>query len=623
MRLFREAFRFMKKKLKSILIGDALKSADSGSEKYSVLWGLPILSSDALSSVAYACEEILIVLLPVLGAASYGPLMGIAGAIVCLLLILVLSYRQTIDCYPLGGGSYSVASDNLGRIPGLIAAASLSIDYILTVAVSGTAGTAAITSAFPELLPYHIQITLLLIFLVLLGTLRGIRESSHLFGIPTYLFIAAIFSMIIAGFVRVFIFRQVPQISTAAVKTQAETVSVFLVLHAFSSGCTALTGVEAVSNGVPNFREPSRKHAKTVLGLLALLVFFIFGGVCALASLYHVGHRPDMTVVAQIAVSVFGQNSLMFYVVQFTTALILIMAANTAFAGLPTLLSILAKDGYVARSFASRGARLSFSNGIILLYVLASVLVLIFRGNTHLLIPLYSVGVFISFTLSQSGMLKRWVTHREGNWRRKAAVNGLGAIATAITCVVVAVNKFFDGAWLVLLLIPLLVIMMLRIRRHYDKVRDNLAIPANGKELILSKPTENYIVLPVQSVNKSFVKALNYAMTLGGIIEIYHISTDKTQTEHLRQQYAKLNVDFPLVVEEAPYRNVNEMLLAHVDKRQHELKEHQMLTVVLPQFVIRQWWHNVLHNQTSIRLRSSMLKMRNVAVITIPYIINE
>jgi amino acid transporter len=613
----------MRKKLKSLLIGNAIKSTDSESEKYSVLWGLPILSSDAISSVAYACEEILIVLIPVLGAASYGPLMGIAGAIAGLLLILVFSYRQTIDCYPLGGGSYSVASDNLGRIPGLIAAASLSIDYILTVAVSGTAGTAAITSAFPSLLPYHVQITLLLIFLMMLGNLRGIRESSRLFGTPTYLFILAIFSMIVTGLVKVLVFKQVPPVNPQVMKEQAETVSIFLVLHAFSSGCTALTGVEAVSNGVPNFKEPSRKRAKTVLALLAVLVLIIFGGVCALASLYHVRHRPDVTVIAQIAVNVFGQNSLMFYIIQFTTALILVMAANTAFAGLPTLLSILAKDGYAARSFASRGARLSFSNGIILLYVLASVLVIIFRGNTHLLIPLYSVGVFVSFTLSQSGMFKRWVTRREGKWRHKAVINGIGAVATAITSVIVAVNKFFDGAWIVLILIPLLVLMMIRVRKHYDKVRDNLVIQDGGKELILSKPTENYIVLPVQSINKSFVKALNYAMTLGGIIEVYHISTDRAQTEHLRKQYAKLNVNFPLVVEEAPYRNVNEVLLAHVDKRQHELKEHQMLTVVLPQFVITRWWHNALHNQTSLRLKSQMVKMRNVAVITIPYIINE
>ena len=613
----------MGKKLKSLLIGNAIRSTDSESEKYSVLWGLPILSSDAISSVAYACEEILIVLLPVLGAASYGPLMQIAGAIIGLLLILTISYRQTIDCYPHGGGSYSVASDNLGKIPGLVAAASLSIDYIMTVAVSVTSGMAAVTSAFPSLLPYHVQLTLVCIFLLMIGNLRGIRESSRLFGIPTYLFIFSILVMIVVGLVKALVFKQVPTVSTAAVKTQAETVSVFLILHAFSSGCTALTGVEAVSNGVPNFKKPSQKHAKKVLALLALLVFLIFSGVCGLAALYHVPHKPDVTVVAQIAMNVFGQNSVMFFVIQFTTALILIMAANTAFADLPMLLSLLAKDGFVARGFASRGARLSFSGGIILLYVVASTLVVIFRGDTHLLIPLYSVGVFISFTLSQSGMFKRWVTRKEGNWRHKALINGLGAVTTAVTCVIVAANKFLDGAWIVLILIPLLVFMMLRIRKHYDKVRDNLTIAENGSELILSKPTGNYIILPVQSINKSFVKALNYAMTLGGEIEVYHISTDKTQTEHLKKQYEKLHVDFPLVVEEAPYRNVNEVLLAHVNQRQSALKEHQMLTVVLPQFVIKRWWHNTLHNQTSIRLKSHMIRMRNVAVITIPYIIEE
>lgn len=613
----------MRKKLKSLLIGKAIRSADSESEKFNVMWGLPILSSDAISSVAYACEEILIVLLPILGAASYGPLMGIAGAIVGLLLILVFSYRQTIDCYPHGGGSYSVASDNLGKIPGLIAAASLSIDYILTVAVSTTAGTAAITSAFPSLLPYHVEITLILILLLMLGNLRGIRESSHLFGTPTYLFIISVLIMIITGFVKVFIFKETPHVNTQAVQQQAQEITAFLILHAFSSGCTALTGVEAVSNGIPNFKKPSQQRAKKVLALLATLVLVIFLGVCALASMYHVKYNKDVTVVAQIAMNVFGQNSLMFYVIQFTTALILIMAANTAFADLPLLLSLLAKDGFVARSFASRGARLSFSNGIILLYVLASTLVIAFQGETHLLIPLYSVGVFVSFTLSQSGMFKKWVTHREGKWRHKALINGFGALTTAVTSVIIAVNKFKDGAWLVLILIPLIVLFMVFVHKHYERVRENLVVPDNGKELILAKPTENYILLPIQSVNKSFIKSLNYAMALGGIIEIYHISTDKAQTEHMKQQYEKLNVNFPLVIEEAPYRNVNEVLLAHVDKRQHELKEHQMLTVVLSQFVIPNWWHNALHNQTSIRLKSSMVKMRNVAVITIPYIINE
>lgn len=613
----------MRKKLKSLLIGKAIKSADSETEKFNVFWGLPILSSDAISSVAYASEEILIVLLPVLGMASYKPMMGIAGAIVGLLLILVFSYRQTIDCYPHGGGSYSVASDNLGRIPGLIAAASLSIDYVLTVAVSTTAGTAAITSAFPSLLPFRVEITLLLIFLLMIGNLRGIRESSHLFGTPTYIFIFSILAMIVIGLVKVFVLKETPQANPQLLNRQVGDVSLVLILHAFSSGCTALTGVEAVSNGIPNFKKPSQKRAKQVLALLAGLVLLIFMGVCSLAYIYHITYNPDMTVVAQIAQSIFGRSNFMFFEIQFTTALILVMAANTAFADLPLLLSLLAKDGFVARSFASRGARLSFSNGIIMLFMLASALVIVFKGETHLLIPLYSVGVFISFTLSQSGMFKKWITHKTGHWRHKAFINGFGALTTAITSVVIAENKFRDGAWLVLLLIPILVLLMITIRKHYDRVRDNLVIPDNGKELILSKPTENYIILPIQSVNKSFVKALNYAMTLGGIIEIYHISTDNAQTEHVKQQYAKLNVNFPLVIEEAPYRNINEVLLAHVDTRQHELKEHQMLSVVLSQFVIPNWWHYLLHNQTSLRLKSSMVKMRNVAVITVPYIINE
>lgn len=604
------------------MIGKAIKSSESESEKFSVIWGLPILSSDAISSVAYACEEILIVLIPVLGIAAYKPLLGIAAAIVGLLLILAFSYRQTIDCYPHGGGSYSVASDNLGRIPGLVAAASLSIDYVLTVAVSTCAGTAAITSAFPQTLPFKVEITLFLIFLLTLGNLRGIRESSIIFGIPTYLFIFSIIAMIVTGIVRVVILGQVPPPS-AALHQPVQDMTVLLLLKAFSSGCTALTGVEAVSNGIPNFRTPSQKNAKKVLLLLAGLVFIIFTGVCYLASMYKVGHMENVTVVAQIAINVFGQNSIMFFVVQATTALILIMAANTAFADLPLLLSLLAKDGFVARTFGSRGARLSFSNGILLLFVLSSILVIVFKAEQHLLIPLYAVGVFLSFTLSQTGMFKKWITHKQGNWKHKAVINGFGAVMTAITCIIIAASKFESGAWVVLICIPTLVFVMLLIRRHYTKVRDNLSIEESGSELVIENPPEKYIILPVQSINKSFVKALNYTMTLGGKIEIYHISTNAEATERLKQQYAQLGVKFPLVIEEAPYRNVNEMLLSHVDARQAGLHKHEMLTVVLPQFVILKPWHYLLHNQTSLRLKSSLVKRRDVAVITIPYIIHE
>ena len=352
----------MFRKLKAILLGRSLRSIDSESEKFNVLWGLPILSSDAISSVSYACEEILLVLIPLLGIASYKPLLGTALTIVVLLFILVFSYRQTIDNYPNGGGSYSVASENLGHIPGLIAAAALSIDYTLTVAVSASSGVAAIISAFPPLIPYRTPLALAIILLLTLGNLRGIRESSVLFGVPTYLFIGAIITLILTGLFKVLVLGVVPApIVQPLVPT--EELTLFLFLRAFSSGCTALTGVEAVSNGIPNFKRPAQKNAKKVLTLLALIVLVIFGGVCILAAVYKVSPMHNMTVIAQIAIQVFGNGSVMFYVVQATTAIILIMAANTAFADLPLLLSLLARDRFMARQFRHQGLGSAFPTG--------------------------------------------------------------------------------------------------------------------------------------------------------------------------------------------------------------------------------------------------------------------
>lgn len=614
----------MYKKIKSVLIGNALKSTDSESEKFSVLWGLPILSSDAISSVSYACEEILIVLIPVLGLASYKPLMGIAAAIVALLLILVFSYRQTIDSYPNGGGSYSVASDNLGHTAGLVAASSLSIGYVLTVAVSTCAGAAAITSAFPSLLPYKAPIAFVLIAFLTLGNLRGIRDSSILFGVPTYIFMAVMAVMITTGIVKYLVLGYVPEPAVALEMRQStRDISMFLILKAFSSGCTALTGVEAVSNGVPNFEKPTQKNAKHVLVLVAVTVFIIFSGVCLLASLYQAVPKEDITVIAQIAAKIFGYDSVMFYVVQVSTAVILVMAANTSFADFPQLLSLLGQDGYAARRFASRGARLSFSNGIILLFGLASLLVFLFHGETHALMPLYAVGVFLAFTLSQTGMFRKWMKSREGRWRHKAFINGFGALVTAVTCVIIGVNKFAEGAWLVLICIPLLTLFMTLVKRHYNRVSADLSIAKSGSLLILKEQPEKHILLPIESVNKSFVKAFNYALTLGGSIEVYHVSTDPVVTEKVKKQFAALGTDAQLVIEEAPYRNVNETLLNHVDQRMNELKKHEMLTVVLPQFVIQRRWHYLLHNQTSLLLRSSLIKRRNVAIISIPYIIPD
>ncbi len=609
-------------KLKNILLGRSLKSAEEMSEKFNILWGLPILSSDAISSVSYACEEILMVLIPLLGIAAYKPLLGTALAIITLLFILVFSYRQTIDNYPNGGGSYSVASDNLGRVPGLIAAASLSIDYVLTVAVSASSGVAAITSAFPELIPYKVGIALVIVLFLTLGNLRGIRESSVLFGVPTYLFIGSILTMIFVGLFKVLVLGIIPE-PTVPLTQPTQDLTLFLFLRAFSSGCTALTGVEAVSNGIPNFKHPAQKNAKRVMTLLALIVLVIFGGVCALAAAYKVAPREGMTVVAQIAGQVFGHGSVFFYLVQATTAVILIMAANTAFADLPLLLSLLARDGFMARQFRHRGARLSFSNGILLLLIVASMLIIFFHADTHQLIPLYAVGVFLSFTLSQMGMFKRWITRKEGNWKHKAFINGFGTVITAVTCIIIAVSKFTHGAWMVIICIPVLVLLMMRIRRHYDRIRENLLIPGDPSELLFAEPPKNHIVLPVASINKSFIKALNYALTLQGELEIYHVSTVQEATDKLVRQYNQLGIDAPLVIEEAPYRNVNEVLLAHVDQKHAALNKHEMLTVVLPQFIIPKWWNNPLHNQTARLLKSSMFRRRNLAVITIPYIINE
>ncbi|WP_026885510.1 APC family permease [Clostridium beijerinckii] len=612
----------MLKKIQSFLIGKALKTTELSEEKFSVLWGLPILSSDAISSVAYASEEILLVLIPILGMRAYGSMIEIAIAITVLLGIIVFSYRQIIDNFPHGGGSYIVASENIGKLPGLVAASSLIIDYLLTVAVSTCAGAAAITSAIPALLPYQPLIAIFVIGLITLGNLRGIRDSSKLFGIPTYLFILSIIIMIITGIFKVLVLKESPE-QIYAVPQATGDLTLLLFLKAFSSGCTALTGIEAVSDGIPNFKNPAQKNAKIVLATLACIVFIIFGGISYLSTMYKAAPGQDITVIAQIAIQVFGPNSLMFFIVQATTAIILTLAANTAFSDLPLLLSILAKDGYVPRQLGKRGTRLSFSNGIVLLFLASSLLVYIADGSTHMLLSLYAVGVFISFTLSQFGMFRKWTKSKEGHWRHKAFINGLGAVVTAATCIIIGVEKFTHGAWIVLVCIPILVTGMLRVRRHYTKVRENLKIETDLESLIVREAITKHVIVPVQTINKSFIKSLNCALTLGDNIEVYHVSTDEEVTKKLIEKYNKLGIAAQLIIENAPYRNVNEKLLAYVEEKHKQLKKHEVITIVMPQFIIHKWWHQTLHNQTSILLRRSILKMRNVVIVTVPYIINE
>lgn len=611
-------------KLRELLIGKSLSTEQLKHEKFSVLWGLPVLSSDAISSVAYAGEEILWVLVPVLGIMSYKYMFYAALCIVFLLFLLVFSYRQTIDNYPLGGGSYIVSKDNLGTIPSLTAAAALSIDYILTVAVSTSAGTAALTSAIPALFKYRVLITLLVILILTIGNLRGLKDSSKMFGIPTYLFMLTVGILIATGIIRHFVFNYNPQPMFPIEKVNPlNSITLFLFIRAFASGCTALTGVEAVSDGIPNFKAPAQKNAKMVLGLLSISVLFIFGGLSYLSTIYHAVPTEKVTVIAQIGHQVFG-NNFMFYCLQLTTAFILIMAANTAFADFPLLLSFISRDGFAPKQFARRGKRLSFSNGIILLASAACVLIIIFSGDTHLLMPLYAVGVFISFTLSQSGMFSKWVREKSSGWRHKAAINGLGALVTFFTAIVIGATKFVHGAWIVCILIPVLVVVMLRIRRHYTKVAEQLKLPISLRPKdIIPNDDKQHVVILVDTLNRSFLKSLNYSKNLSSNIVAFHVSVDTEATEKLKKKWEDYNVGIPLVIKHSPYRDVYEPLINFIDSEEHASKPGEIVTVVLTQFVITKWWHNILHNQTSLFIKNMLYKRRNIVVVTVPYIIEE
>ena len=609
-------------KLRELLIGKTLKTEELEGEKLNVFWGLPILSSDPISSVAYAGEEILYVLIGVMGFMAYKYMFYAAVCIVMLLFILIFSYRQTIDSYPSGGGSYIVAKDNLGIIPGLTAGAALSIDYILTVAVSISAGTAAITSAVPSLYNHKVAIALTMILIMTIGNLRGMRESSKLFGIPTYLFVVSCIVLIITGIVRHYIFGYSPA-SLYPVPKQIGDITLFLFLRAFASGCTALTGVEAVSNGIPYFKTPSQKNAKAVLALLAFLVLIIFGGLSFLSTIYRAVPVDNMTVIAQISQQVFGKST-MFYIMQITTAFILIMAANTAYADLPLLFSLMATDGYVPRQFSQRGKRLSFSNGIIVLAVAAAMLIIVFKGDTHALLPLYAVGVFLSFTLSQVGMVLKWARGKTPGWRHKAFINGLGASVTFITVILIGITKFLHGAWIVCIIIPLLVYFMVKIKNHYNKVVEQIRL-SNDERPNVGMKTNNdqHVIILLGTLNKSFLKALNCANSLSQNVVAFHVSTDPEVTEKLKRKWKEYNAGIPLIIEHSAYRDVLGPLINFIESEDRASKHGETVTVVLSQFVITKWWHNMLHNQTGYFIKSMLYKNRNVAVLTVPYLIKE
>ena len=611
----------MVQKIKQFLIGKPLQNEDIHGQKYTIFLGLPILSSDAISSVAYASEEILIVLIPVIGLLAYRELAYISAAIITLLLILTFSYRQTIHTYPNGGGSYIVASDNLGVIAGVTAGASLAVDYILTVAVSISSGTAAITSAFPALLPYNVPICLFLLALIMLGNLRGIRESSILFSIPPYAFILTMLVTIIVGIVKYYTGGVVQDtaVQSGAIPAIAQPITAFLILSAFSNGCSALTGVEAVSNAIPNFKKPQVKNAQRVLLLLSFFVLIIFGGVSVLANLYHAVPTVGNTVLSQISAKIYGITP-MYYIVQATTAIILLMAANTSYSDFPLLLSLISRDGFAPRQFSRRGDRLSFSNGILVLTAVAAVLIIVFQGSTNRLIPLYAIGVFFSFTLSQFGMFKRWITKREGHWLHKAVINGVGALVTAIVVTIIGITKFPKGAWVVVIVIPTLVVAMLKVKKHYNSVAKQLKLSAEEIENtdIVNFRYQNRVIVPIDGVNKASVRALKYAKTISDNVVAFNVSIDTEYAEKVKRNYAQLKTDIPLHVQYSPYRRIAEPLLEFIESEKYHYKKGDIITVILPEFEVSKSWQRILHNDSGRHLSSMLMKYHHIVVARMP-----
>lgn len=612
-------------KVLSLLLGKRLEDSQLSSEKFNTLWGIPVFASDAISSVSYAGEEILLVLVPVLGMASFKFFLPVVGAIIGLLAILVFCYRQTIDAYPQGGGAYIVANENLGEKYGLVAGAALIIGYILTVAVSSCAGSAAITSAFPELNKYKALIAVGLILLLAWGNLRGLRESAVLFGLPTYVFILTMIVTIVVGIIRFSSGSYTPQ-EQDIVMTNAGDTLVFVILRAFASGCTALTGVEAVSNGVPNFKDPATVNAKRVLYAMAGFVALVFFGVSALVNMYHIVPNDQETTISLLAVAIYGKGSIMYYVVQVMTVVILSLAANTAFAGLPLLMAIMAKDGYLPRALVTRGFRLNYSNGILILLVISSLLVILFNGSQHHLLPLYASGVFISFLLSQLGMVLHWVRNKGPKWQLKALINGFGTVITAATLVIIIIMKFTSGAWVTLLMIVLLVIMMLKISSHYKSVASDLRIENMEKaNSLIHDAIPGKVIVPIQDVHRSFIKTLNCALSCGfDELELYSVCDSEAKAQRLKAKVDQLRIySVPVTFryDVTELRNTNEVLLHHIEEEVSKLPPHQYLTVMMGVLVTEKTVYRNLHNRTTQRLMSKLQKYRNVSVFTVPYII--
>lgn len=601
--------------LKRFVIGGPLATERLAEERLPKRYALAIFSPDALSSNAYATEEILIVLAAA-GAGALALSTPISFVIVALLTLVILSYRQLILAYPSGGGGYVVSKENFGETASLVAGAALLIDYSLTAAVSLSAGVAAITSAFPGLFDYKVDLALFALALIVIANLRGVRESGRIFALPTYAFVLGLGGMIIYGFVRYFSGYQPVPVSEQAIPI-AEPVALLLILRAFASGCAALTGIEAISNGVQSFQEPAARNARTTLAGLGIILGSLFIGLTVLSRIYGITPSGTETVVSQLARNILGVGGFYYYI-QIITMIILVIAANTSFAGFPSLASIMAADGYMPRQLKTRGYRLAFSNGILSLAVFAAILIVVFDANVNSLIPLYAVGVFTEFTLSQFGMVRHWFRTREEGWWRRAIINGIGGTATFIVAIIQATTKFLDGAWIVLVVAPLLVLVFRSINRHYRSIASQLTLEQLEARHDIPTIKHNVVVL-VSTVHVGTVEALQYARSLNPtVIRAIHVDIDKEQTEKVKKRWDKFGFGIPLEIVDSPFRDIVGPFLKRLREIEAEMDD-DIVTVIIPEFVVSHWWENFLHNQTALILKARLFFWRDVVVVSIPY----
>ena len=617
------------------LIGRPLSTADAAHETIGKAIGLAVFASDALSSTAYATQEILVILAAA-GTVAFGYVFPISIAIVALLVIVALSYEQVIHAYPDGGGAYIVAHDNLGRFYALIAASSLLTDYILTVSVSISSGVAQLVSAYPALDQYRVPIAVAAVLLITLINLRGVRESGTAIAIPSYFFIIMLYALVGTGLFRYFFGSLGAVIDPPELETLGPLAAItpFLILHAFSSGTAALTGIEAISNGITAFKEPRSKNAGITLIWMAAILSTLFIGISFLTGQVHAVPSEQETIISQLARTVFNGQGVLYLAIIFATTVILILAANTAFAGFPRLGALMAKDGFLPRQLTYRGSRLVYSYGIVSLALIASVLVVIFQASVTRLIPLYAIGVFLSFTLAQFGMSRRWwksgklnpgeekvesgsTLHYEKNWMTKMFANGFGALCTAIVMVIFAITKFRDGAWVVLILIPVLVVGFQLINRHYRGLANRLSLEKFGGPP--PQATRHRVILPVSGVHQGSLEALRYARLLSDDVTAVHISMDPEETEKVKKKWETWGEGTRLVIVDSPYRLFVEPLLAYLEEIIAQRQPNETITIVVPEFVPSERWHNFLHMQTAKLLRSELLSKPGVVVTNVPY----